>query len=217
MTLQGSAAQAAKPRDYWWTVLAVDPVAFPLVRFFARRRLFTPDQVTAISMLLGLCVGPAYALLGRAGLVVGAILFYASFVFDCVDGKLARLLGTSSGKGEILDRVADGARRSSAVLGLSIYLWRSEGTAFWWAVVFGVLTFYFMEISGRERTEVRHATGRWAQALAQRRLLPTPGIPDTSAVAFVLGPLTGLVVPALALASGMVSVAILRVWARLLR
>lgn len=209
---------AAKPRDYWWTVLAVDPVAFPLVRLFARTRLVTPDQVTWISMLLGLSVGPAFVLWGRAGLVVGGLLFYLSFVFDCVDGKLARLLGTSGGKGEMLDRVADGARRSSAVLGLTIYLWRTEGTAFWWGVVFGVLAFYFMEISGGERSEPRNRVGsRWSQALAKHRLLPTPGIPDTSAVAFVLGPVTGLVVPALALGILMVSVAILRVWLRAAR
>ncbi len=213
--------------------MLVDPVAFPLVRRLARSRSLTPDQVTWLSMGVGLLVGPAYAL-GRIGLIAGAILFYLSFVLDCVDGKLARLTGTSSGKGEMLDKLADGARRASAVVGLAWFLWsHGEGACLglvscsdtgagspliWWAVAFGVLTFYFMEISGEAASVPRPgADSRFGRALARHRLLPTLGMPDVSGMVFVLGPLTGLVVPALGAGIALVGLAILRVMVRMAR
>ena len=218
---EAATAAGAKRRDYWWTVLAVDPLALPMARLLARRRWLTPDQVTLVSLVLGLATGPLYALGSRGGLALGAIVYYLSFVFDCVDGKLARSLGISSARGQALDAMADSARRASAILGLSWYLLdRAEGgdSDVFLALAFGVLSFYFMEISGAERGEPGGGVGgRWRAALARRRLLPTPGMPDVSAIVYVLGPLTGFVTPALALGLVMVSVGILITWRRRLR
>jgi hypothetical protein len=87
-----------------------------------------------------------------------------------------------------------------------------------WVVVFGVLSFYFMEISGAEKTEAGEGvTGRWSAALARRRLLPTPGMPDVSAIVYIFGPLTGWVVPALGVGIAMISAAILLTVKRRLR
>ncbi|MBA2311254.1 MAG: CDP-alcohol phosphatidyltransferase family protein [Actinobacteria bacterium] len=209
----------AKSRDYWWTVFAVDPIALPLTRALARSRSLSPDAVTAISVALGLPTGFAFATGTRAGLVVGALLFYVSFLLDCVDGKLARALGTSSPRGMVLDELGDGARRASASAGLAVYLWRVEGGAqFWFAVAYGFMAFYFALISGETRTEPATSTGsKWTAALARRRLLPTPGTPDVAAIVFVIGPLTTLVVPALIVGDTLFFVAILLTVYRLLR
>lgn len=202
----------AKARDYWWTVLATDPVAVPLVRFLARRRWLSPDQVTALALALGLAVGPVFALGTRAALLAGGVVFYLAFVFDCVDGKLARALGVSSPRGAALDHLADGGRRASGVLGLGAYVWRAEGFApadVWWVVTYAVLAYYFLEVSGAAKDGgTEGLRGRWSAALARRRLLPNPGMPDVQAVVFVLGPVTGLVVPALGLGVAMVVVAL---------
>jgi phosphatidylglycerophosphate synthase len=209
----GLAAHGAKRRDYWWTVLAVDPIALPLVRLLARRRWLTPDQVSFISLVIGLAVGPVFATASRAGLIAGAILFYLSFMFDCVDGKLARATGVSSPRGELLERIGDGGRRASAGIGLTYYLWRAGENGDWlWAATFAILAAYFMEISGgAERGEAR---GSIAQALARRRLLPNPGMPDVSAIVYVIGPLTTWVVPALWIGIFLVVIGIVRVLLR---
>lgn len=203
-------AHGAKKRDYWWTVLVVDPVALPVVRWLARKRLLSPDQVSILSLAIGVAVGPAFAAATRAGLIAGAVLFYVSFMFDCVDGKLARATGVSSSKGELLDRLGDGARRASAGFGLVVYLWRTgEHADFLWAAAFAILAAYFMEISGgAERGEPK---GSVARALARHRLLPNPGMPDVSALAYVIGPLTTLVVPALWVGTVLVVIGIARV------
>jgi hypothetical protein len=232
-------AAGAKKRDYWWTVLATDPVAIPLARFLARKRMLTPDQVTVIALVLGLSVGFFFALGTGWGLVVGGIVFYLAFVFDCVDGKLARALQVTSSRGRALDALADGGRRASASMGLFLYYWlwgRSEdvidGSAEDFAdlifdlvrprevilvVGYVVLAYFFLEISGAPKGDIDAGIrGKWSAALARRRLLPNPGMPDVQAVVFILGPITSLVVPALWVGIVMVSIAILlTVWRRL--
>jgi phosphatidylglycerophosphate synthase len=216
---QGALEIGAKPRDYWWTVIAVDPLALPLTRRLARSGSVSPDQVTIVSVLLGLPTGLAFATGTRAGLVVGALLFYFSFLLDCVDGKLARALRTSSPRGKVLDDLGDGARRGSAAAGLAVYLWRtSSGGVFWLAVAYGFMAYYFALISGGTRGEPQtNVGGRWSEALARRRLLPTPGTPDVAALVFVLGPLTSWVAPALVVGDLLFTVAILLTVYRLLR
>ncbi len=226
--------RGAKKRDYWFTVLLTDPVAVPLTNFLAARRLLTPNQVTILSLVIGLSVGVFFATGERWGLIAGGIAFYLAFVTDCVDGKLARATGITSDKGEALDALADGGRRASASLGLGLYLWNVveparvtigqpvplvvvDRSEILWLLVYVVLAYYFLEISGAVKGEpAGRIRGAWAQRLARYRLLPTPGMPDVQAIVFIFGPLTGLVVPALGVGIAMVSVAILLTgWRRL--
>jgi phosphatidylglycerophosphate synthase len=209
----------AKDRDYWWTVLAVDPAAIPLARWLASRRLMTADQATLWSVAFAVPIGFAYATGTRSGLAAGALLFYLAFLFDCIDGKLARALGTTSARGQTLDEIADAARRVSASCGLAVYLWRTgDGLAFWLAVAYLALAFFFAQVSGGTRAKPQTGLGgRWSTALARRRLLPTPGTPDVGAIVFIFGPLTGQVAPALVLGDTLLAVAIVLVLSRLLR
>jgi phosphatidylglycerophosphate synthase len=215
---QGAVRNPAKERDYWWTVVAVDPVAIPLARRLAARRIMGADQATLLSVALAIPIGFCYATGTRLGLVAGAVLFYLAFLFDCVDGKLARALGTSSARGRVLDEIADASRRVSASVGLAVYLWRAQaGGAFWFAIAYLALAFFFAQISGGTRGDPQTALGgRWSAALARRRLLPTPGTPDVGALVFIAGPVTGLVLPALVAGDVALVVAILLVLKRLL-
>lgn len=217
--------RGAKKRDYWFTVLLTDPVAIPLSRFLARRKLLTPDQVTMLALVAGLGVGPCFAYATRWSLALGAVFFYAAFVFDCVDGKLARALQVTSERGKALDALADGGRRAAGSLGIGLYLWNADGWGWGsgaeadvlWALVYVVLAYYFLEISGAEKESGQGARGKWSAMLARHRLLPNPGMPDVQAIVFIFGPLTGLVVPALATGIAMVVTAILLTIRRRLR
>jgi phosphatidylglycerophosphate synthase len=219
MNSKPAVRMGAKERDYWWTVFAVDPVAVPLARRLAARRAMSADQATVISVACAVPIGFCYATGSRGGLVAGAVLFYLAFLFDCVDGKLARALGTTSARGQTLDEIADAARRVSASLGLAVLLWRTgDGGEFWFAIAYLALAFFFAQISGGTRGEPQtDLGGRWSTALARRRLLPTPGTPDVGAIVFILGPVTGLLVPALVAGDALLALAILLVLWRLLK
>ena len=211
-------ASGAKKLDYWWTVLFTDPIALPISKFLTKHRWLTPDQVTIVALILGVLVGVLFATGERWGLVVGGLTFYLAFIVDCVDGKLARALGVTSERGKALDALADGARRASALLGLGCLLWRTDTDNVMWLIVYAVLAYYFLEISGAEKDRVEGGVrGGWRAALAQRRLLPNPGMPDVQAIVFIIGPITGLVVPALWVGIAMVAVAILLTVRRRLR
>jgi phosphatidylglycerophosphate synthase len=85
-------------------------------------------------------------------------------------------------------------------------------------ILYGVLAYYFLEISGAEKADPAGGVrGKWSQALAKRRLMPTPGMPDVQAIVFIFGPITGFVVPALYLGIAMVSVGIVLTVIRRLR
>ena len=209
----------AKQRDYWWTVLFVDPIALPLAAFLGRKRWFTADQITWFSFLLGVPMGFAYATGVRWGLVAGGVLWYLAFLTDCIDGKVARAMGTTSPKGKVLDEIADGGRRLSGAFGLTVYLWKVEdGNLFLLGAAYGLLAFYFGQISGDTRPDPKTRVGSgWSAWLARKRLLPTPGAPDIAAIVFLVGPVTGLVVPALIVGDVAFSLGILAVMLRMAR
>ncbi len=214
----------AKKRDYWWTVLFTDPLAVPLTRLLYKRKWMSPDQVSILAALLGLFVGPLFALGSREGLLAAGLLFQLAFVVDCIDGKLARALQSTSPKGETLDRIGDATRRASASLGLAVYLWRADDgsdLSVVVAAIYVVAAYFFIELSGG--SEVRQEA--WFKKepgsppppeprglsgfLARRRLMPTPGMPDVQALVFVVGPISGLVVPALSAGAAMMGAGIL--------
>ncbi len=99
-----------KKRDAWWTVLVVDPLASRLVRLVAPYRWITPNRLTLVAAVLGVAAAVSFGQPGRGALIAGALLFHASFVVDCMDGKIARLNGTGSMFGAWFDFMFDRLR-----------------------------------------------------------------------------------------------------------
>ncbi|NUT10294.1 MAG: CDP-alcohol phosphatidyltransferase family protein [Nonomuraea sp.] len=99
--------ETRKRRDSWWTVYFVDPVACRVALPVANRTRMTPNGLTVFSLVLGTVSAACFAM---DRLVAGALLFYLSFMVDCVDGKIARLKGTGTPFGLWLDYVGDRVR-----------------------------------------------------------------------------------------------------------
>ncbi|MSP26113.1 MAG: CDP-alcohol phosphatidyltransferase family protein [Myxococcales bacterium] len=109
-----------EPIDYYWH----RPLAALLVEGIKDWPV-TPNQVTLASgfvsilsgcaLTLGAYVAPWWAALGGA-------LLLLSIVLDCADGQLARLRGTSSPIGRVLDGFADILAPVSVYLGMTLYL-----------------------------------------------------------------------------------------------
>src|SRR5680860_155079 len=95
-----------KPRDAWWTVLVIDPIAVPLLRGLVRLPWLQPVHVTIVALTLGVAAIPAFA---TGHLAVGAVIFQLHFLLDCIDGKLARATGKTSTWGGFLDLAGDTA------------------------------------------------------------------------------------------------------------
>jgi CTP:molybdopterin cytidylyltransferase MocA len=110
---------AVKGSDGFFTTFFVSPYSKFIARWAARRG-FTPNQVTTVSVLIGLVAAIAFATGERWGLIAGAILLQLSFTTDCVDGQLARYTRTFSKLGAWLDSVFDRTKEYLAFAGLAI-------------------------------------------------------------------------------------------------
>ena len=110
---------AVKGADGFFTTFFVSPYSRFIARWAARRG-FTPNQVTTVSVFIGLLAAIAFATGERWGLITGAILLQAAFTTDCVDGQLARYTRQFSKLGAWLDSVFDRTKEYLAFAGLAI-------------------------------------------------------------------------------------------------
>lgn len=146
-----------KKRDAWWTVILVDPVATPLVRWTAMRTRITPNQITWGAFLLGLVSAAFFAMGDWQWLVAGAVVYHFSFILDCMDGKVARLTGTGSVFGAWLDFVFDRIRVMACAVALMGGQFHRTGDAFYiWAAVAVVALDTLRYINGLEIFKIRH-------------------------------------------------------------
>lgn len=239
-TLDSIREQTCKPRDAWWTVLLVDPLALRLVRLVSPYRRISPNVLTGIATVLGLGAAACFA---ADALVAGALLFHLSFVADCMDGKIARLHGTASLFGAWFDFVFDRVRVFLCALGLFGGRYAATGdVTYLWALSAVVFLDLFRYVNAQQMAKIRQGMrdrlvaagpvppqvtepvvaggglrGRFKRSLHARRIREHlfSGI-EFEMTVFVVAPLTGAVVPLAGIAGVLLlvfeSFLILRLW-----
>jgi phosphatidylglycerophosphate synthase len=110
---------AVKPMDGFFTTFFVSPYSKHIARWAARRGI-TPNQVTSVSMAIGIAAAAAFASGSRVGLVAGALLLQLAFTADCIDGQLARYTLAFTSFGAWLDSIFDRAKEYVVYAGLAI-------------------------------------------------------------------------------------------------
>lgn len=110
---------AVKGADGFFTTYFVSTYSRFIARWAARRGL-TPNQVTLISIALGVAAAGCFATGERLWMVAGGILIYFAFVFDCVDGQVARYARKFGVLGAWLDATFDRFKEYVVFAGLAI-------------------------------------------------------------------------------------------------
>lgn len=125
-------ALASKGRavEEWMDLHFFRPLGVRLARSLLPTPL-TPDHVTLGCLALGLAAGWCFIPASPAVNALGFALFIASDLLDSADGQLARLRGTSTRFGRILDGVSDNARFINLYLSVLARLTLTDGRAFW--------------------------------------------------------------------------------------
>jgi phosphatidylglycerophosphate synthase len=108
-----------KKTDAWWTVLVIDKIAMRLLWLIANYTKITPNQITVMGFLFSILAAFCFFQGQHVYLIIGAFLFELGFVFDCMDGKLARLKNLKSDFGKYLDGVFDRWKIIFGLLGLA--------------------------------------------------------------------------------------------------
>lgn len=110
---------AVKNNDGFFTTYAVSTYSRYIARWCGRHG-FTPNVVTAISMGISVVAAFFFSTGQRWGMVLGGISLYFAFVFDCVDGQLARYTRQFSTLGAWLDATFDRAKEYTVFAGLAV-------------------------------------------------------------------------------------------------
>jgi hypothetical protein len=110
---------AVKNNDGFFTTYAVSTYSRFIARWTAKRG-WTPNGVTAISMGISVVAAAFFATGERWGMLLGGVSLYFAFVFDCVDGQLARYSRQFSTLGAWLDATFDRAKEYTVFAGLAV-------------------------------------------------------------------------------------------------
>ena len=110
------------------------PLALVFVRIVYRTPI-TPNGVTFLSFLGGLASAYSFAQGTVSGFAWGGIWYAIANVLDCSDGQLARLQGSGTPLGRLVDGIVDWAISLAIFVGLGVGLQRATGDAKVWYLV----------------------------------------------------------------------------------
>jgi hypothetical protein len=111
------------------------PLAFAFVKAIYGTRI-TPNQLTVVSMVIGVMGGVCYGLGYPAAVTAGALLYGLSIVIDCSDGQLARLKKNGTRLGRILDGLIDYVVSLAMYIGIGVGLAPESGDhRLWWLLI----------------------------------------------------------------------------------
>jgi hypothetical protein len=122
--------------EEWTDTVFFRPLGLRIARASLPTRI-TPDQITLVALAVGLVA--SHLLFYNSVLLnaIGVALFILSDIFDSADGQLARMRGTSTRFGKILDGISDGARFANLYIHLMARL-IVAGDAWWFVIPLGV-------------------------------------------------------------------------------
>ena len=132
-----------KPFDSWWTTVFPAKAANRLVRAIIDTPI-TPNQITVLSLVIGISSGALFVVGCWPAFLAGAILLQIAFILDCADGQLARSRGEMSRAGGWLDTATDIFKNFSIFLGLTWGSARSGSSPDIW--IWGFFA-YFLSVS----------------------------------------------------------------------
>ncbi len=95
---------------------------------FLSRTPVTPNQVTFISLILGIISGIFFSLGEYTYTITAGLLYFISTVFDQCDGEVARLKQMETEFGRKLDIIVDAIVNTVIVIGITIAVYMKMGS-----------------------------------------------------------------------------------------
>jgi hypothetical protein len=129
MKPQDELAHKGDAVEEWLDLRFYRPLGIRIARALKPTRV-TADQVTLMGTLIGVVAGHLFVYQSARINALGFLLFVVSDLLDSADGQLARLRGTSTRFGRMLDGIGDNLRFVSLYAHLLIrVIWAGMG---WW-------------------------------------------------------------------------------------
>jgi len=146
-------SSAKRPIDFF-TDRIYYPFSLRLV-YQLRNSAVTPNQLTITSLILGLISACFFARGVWASLIVGSLIYQASYILDCADGQLARYRKQYSPIGGWLDQIADRIKEFAVIYALALGYYRQEGDVAIWTFAFiAFFLVYLLEYYGQQHMTI---------------------------------------------------------------
>ena len=140
-----------EPIDVW----VHRPLAY-LLALLVYPTPISPNFITCCSIALGTAAGAWMLVRPSNELWIAGLLIFASAIFDCADGQLARMRQSSSPYGRMLDGIADLAVSIAVVLGSAWIIWGKFTPPLWQGLMGVVLVVAVTVTSSYQTTAFEH-------------------------------------------------------------
>ena len=99
--------EKALQRKSWWAMVFILPFVRRLSLFVINRTNLTPNEITIGAFMFIPFAAYFYGVGTYTGLILGALFFEINYLFDCIDGTVARVKKLGSPLGAYLDPMLD--------------------------------------------------------------------------------------------------------------
>jgi len=178
----------------WWAIIVNLLPAKYLTYFIANFTKLTPNQVTLISLIFAICSGIAFYF---HYFILGAIIYQISYIYDIVDGALARVKNLTSKIGAFFDVITDWIKAPILIAILLIVtnhyilLLMIIFLLFWNCCVnkYNDMLFYTTKKSITKSDELANSKiGKYFEFMKNKHIQPLPGSVEFEALVLFLYP-----------------------------
>ncbi|HUN66497.1 MAG TPA: CDP-alcohol phosphatidyltransferase family protein [Bacteroidota bacterium] len=124
-------------------IVLLRPLASLLVRLIGRTSI-TPNQVTILSVIIGVTAGAVYLAGTPVATAIGGTMVLLKDITDDADGQLARAKSLYSRRGRFLDSIGDAVVSVAVFGGITAVLWRGNPSL--WTVLLGAVSLVGMTL-----------------------------------------------------------------------
>ncbi|MDY6969245.1 MAG: CDP-alcohol phosphatidyltransferase family protein [Spirochaetota bacterium] len=206
----------------WWAYICILPFVRPLSLVIANKTNFTPNQITFFSFFLSIISFVLFIYGDAVYLIIGGFFFELSYIFDCVDGTIARLKNNGTYFGELWDHLLDRVKDNGLFFAIAYGQYNISGDISWFYYSFFIIivfSIYNTRVQVLEIIELKHSmklkekmedigkkkrnnlmndvsiitlVKRWIRFSFNHDLNPNPGAPETEALIFFIAPILSL-------------------------
>ncbi|MBI2410363.1 MAG: CDP-alcohol phosphatidyltransferase family protein [Candidatus Kerfeldbacteria bacterium] len=125
---------------YYFSAQVANRIVWFTFRFLPR---VTPNFFTSSSLMLGLLTAYLFSRGDYQSLIWGVIILHISFIFDCCDGQLARLMGLKIQAGAWFDYHSDKIKDGCILIGFAWGAYTASGDQLVWVLLLAFFGIFF--------------------------------------------------------------------------
>jgi len=110
--------------NVWYSKNVARPISFFLTKPFL---IFEPTTICFVMVLIGFASIPFFFLGGYWNIIIGSLILQLHYIFDHIDGNVARVMNKTSVRGKYLDYIPNITVNQLVLIALGFGIFRTSG------------------------------------------------------------------------------------------